>query len=40
MAVVFLDEEITALQLLGIMVVVSSIVYLEVMSQRSSNISV
>ena len=40
MAVVFLDEEITAPQLLGIMVVVSSIVYLEVMSQRSSNISV
>jgi len=40
MAVVFLNEEITALQLLGIMLVVSSIVYLEIMSQRSNDISI
>jgi drug/metabolite transporter (DMT)-like permease len=33
MAVVFLDEQITVFQLLGILVVVGSIVYLEVIAR-------
>ena len=39
MAVVFLDEQITGFQLLGIVVVVGSIVYLEVMARPSRDIS-
>ena len=40
MAVIFLDEEITELQFLGILVVVGSIVYLEILSRRNSDPSI
>ncbi len=39
MAVIFLNEQITPFQLLGIVIVVSSIVYLELLAQRNTELS-